>query len=344
VLRVRGDRGAPREEEAAARLGPPNEQVDRRGRQELSGVIYGVGGRGENRSSEVAPTEGHNERACAAVVGAGLRLTPSDGAAQRPWRARPVSRSTPYEKDGTRYGPGFARRKLPAFDARVEGRRGFEVDHPDVGSKLEKLVDPATRGDPESPLRWTCKSTHALANEMLAEHGIRVSDRTIAKLLKEHELSMAAWIDGVLFTEFDGREKGQKGYFPGGRVEFRREVVVAQGRSVRDRAPVAAKRTGKAEGPVDDFDGGLGDRIVVRTRPLEFVAEQMGMLGEEGQRGDVGGVGEHGELGELGRVQGVNERESCGASRATVGSGRATHRFLLAARLAVAEGIWNTSK
>jgi Rhodopirellula transposase DDE domain len=72
------------------------------------------------------------------------------------------------------------------------GRRGFEVEHPDVWSKLEKLVDPVTRGDPESPLRWTCKSTHALAQEMFVRHGIGVSDKTVAKLLKEHDYSLQA--------------------------------------------------------------------------------------------------------------------------------------------------------
>jgi Rhodopirellula transposase DDE domain len=72
------------------------------------------------------------------------------------------------------------------------GRRGFEVTHPDVWAKLEKLVDPVTRGDPESPLRWTCKSTHALSHEMFARHGIRVSDKTVAKLLKDHDYSLQA--------------------------------------------------------------------------------------------------------------------------------------------------------
>ena len=33
------------------------------------------------------------------------------------------------------------------------GRRAFDVEYPDAWSKLEKLVDPVTRGDPESPLR-----------------------------------------------------------------------------------------------------------------------------------------------------------------------------------------------
>ena len=72
------------------------------------------------------------------------------------------------------------------------GRRGFAVAHPDVWAKLEKLVDPVTRGDPESPLRWTCKSTHVLSHEMFARHGIRVSDKTVAKLLKDHKYSLQA--------------------------------------------------------------------------------------------------------------------------------------------------------
>ena len=72
------------------------------------------------------------------------------------------------------------------------GRRGFEVAHPDVWAKLEKLVDPVTRGDPESPLRWTCKSTHVLSHEMFARHGIRMSDKTVAKLLKDHDYSLQA--------------------------------------------------------------------------------------------------------------------------------------------------------
>jgi hypothetical protein len=47
---------------------------------------------------------------------------------------------------------------------------------------LEDLVEPTTRGDPESPLRWTCKSTRRLA-EQLRRQGHRVAERTVAKLL-----------------------------------------------------------------------------------------------------------------------------------------------------------------
>ncbi len=75
---------------------------------------------------------------------------------------------------------------------RSAGKRPFEVVHPEVWPALEKLVDPITRGDPESPLRWTCKSTTLLANELFVQHGIRISDRTVAKLLRNRGYSLQA--------------------------------------------------------------------------------------------------------------------------------------------------------
>ena len=72
------------------------------------------------------------------------------------------------------------------------GKRPYEVEHPEVWPALEKLVDPVTRGDPESPLRWTCKSTHVLSSEMFFQYGIRISDKTVAKLLRAHEYSLQA--------------------------------------------------------------------------------------------------------------------------------------------------------
>lgn len=74
---------------------------------------------------------------------------------------------------------------------RSSGKRPYEVAHPEVWPALEKLVDPVTRGDPESALRWTCKSTQALATELF-EQGISVSDRTVAKLLRDHGYSLQA--------------------------------------------------------------------------------------------------------------------------------------------------------
>jgi hypothetical protein len=61
-------------------------------------------------------------------------------------------------------------------------KRAVEVDS-DLVAALERLVDPVTRGDPQSPLRWTCKSTTQLANE-LTECKHPVSPRTVGRLLK----------------------------------------------------------------------------------------------------------------------------------------------------------------
>jgi len=49
---------------------------------------------------------------------------------------------------------------------------------------LDELVDPDTRGDPESALRWTCKSTRQLADALGAQ-GFQVSDDTVGRLLKQ---------------------------------------------------------------------------------------------------------------------------------------------------------------
>ncbi len=55
---------------------------------------------------------------------------------------------------------------------------------PGLKEALEALVDPQTRGDPESPLRWTCKSTRSLAKALKAQ-GYDVSHVTVGNLLEE---------------------------------------------------------------------------------------------------------------------------------------------------------------
>jgi hypothetical protein len=62
------------------------------------------------------------------------------------------------------------------------GRKSLAATDPELLTALESLVEPLTRGDPESPLRWTCKSTRTLAEE-LTRQGHPVSDRTVAALL-----------------------------------------------------------------------------------------------------------------------------------------------------------------
>jgi transposase len=62
------------------------------------------------------------------------------------------------------------------------GRKPVTSHDPSLLADLEALVDPVTRGDPQSPLRWTCKSTRKLA-EALQQRGHRVGYRSVAALL-----------------------------------------------------------------------------------------------------------------------------------------------------------------
>jgi len=71
------------------------------------------------------------------------------------------------------------------------GRRPLVDTDPELLAALETLVDPVTRGDPESPLRWTCKSTSRLAEELTRQKH-PVSDRTVATLLKRAGYSLQA--------------------------------------------------------------------------------------------------------------------------------------------------------
>ncbi len=71
------------------------------------------------------------------------------------------------------------------------GRRAVTVTDPQLLAALTALIEPVTRGDPESPLRWTCKSTAKLAAE-LTQQGHPVSDRTVATLLKDAGYSLQA--------------------------------------------------------------------------------------------------------------------------------------------------------
>ena len=78
-------------------------------------------------------------------------------------------------------------------DRRVGGgRRALEVVHPKLVSILESLVEPVTRGDPESVLRWTCKSTRALADELFHGHEIRISHQKVGTLLRDLGYSLQA--------------------------------------------------------------------------------------------------------------------------------------------------------
>ena len=71
------------------------------------------------------------------------------------------------------------------------GRRAREQEQPGLIKALEALIEPVSRGDPMSPLRWTCKSTRVLADELKSQ-GFIVSSTKVGALLKSQGYSLQA--------------------------------------------------------------------------------------------------------------------------------------------------------
>lgn len=71
------------------------------------------------------------------------------------------------------------------------GRKRLDVSNPAIKASLERLVEPDSRGDPQSPLLWTCKSTRRLAEELTAQ-GHSVSPTTVRHLLRQSGYSLQA--------------------------------------------------------------------------------------------------------------------------------------------------------
>lgn len=87
-------------------------------------------------------------------------------------------------------------RKSPSLDSSRQrqpggGRKRKEVQCPELVAALEGLIEPTVRGDPQSPLRWTCKSLTNLAGE-LREQGYDVGRTKIGELLRESGYSLQA--------------------------------------------------------------------------------------------------------------------------------------------------------
>jgi len=71
------------------------------------------------------------------------------------------------------------------------GRKPATVLDPGLRGALDALVEPVTRGDPDGPLRWTCKSTRQLASQ-LQYQGYQVSHTLVSQLLHEAGYSLQA--------------------------------------------------------------------------------------------------------------------------------------------------------
>jgi len=78
------------------------------------------------------------------------------------------------------------KRRLPTGRIRKPGagRKELSFHTPGLSRRLELLVEPLTRGDPESPLRWTLKSTRQLASA-LQEQACAISHSSVAALLRD---------------------------------------------------------------------------------------------------------------------------------------------------------------
>jgi Rhodopirellula transposase DDE domain len=110
-------------------------------------------------------------------------------------RATGVSRRAITEGVKELHRRGKARKASPPPPSRIRregaGRKRSIDKDPSLLEDLDRLVDPVTRGDPESPLRWTCKSVRRLAEE-LRQEGHGVSYQTVAELLHDLDYSLQA--------------------------------------------------------------------------------------------------------------------------------------------------------
>lgn len=146
------------------------------------------------------------------------------------------------------------------------GRTPIEEQNPELVTALEALVDPVTRGDPMSPLRWTSKSTRKLAEE-LASRGYTLSPQKVGQLLRANGYSLQSvnkTIEGSAHPDRNAQ------------FEFINERVDA---SHSRGAPVISVDTKKKE-LVGDFKNAgrewqpQGEPVPVRVH--DFVDEKLG--------------------------------------------------------------------
>jgi transposase len=128
-----------------------------------------------------------NERQRRVVMGAEAKVRGRGGISQVA-EAAGVSWPTVQKSVRELEQPGPA---LPPERARRAGggRKPVEVKDPGLIEALDALVDPDSRGDPESPLRWTLKSTRQLADALTAQ-GHPVSHRVVGELLRSMDYSL----------------------------------------------------------------------------------------------------------------------------------------------------------
>ena len=153
------------------------------------------------------------------------------------------------------------------------GRKTSTQKDPTLLCALESLVEPLTRGDPQSPLRWTCKSLRVLAAE-LGRQGHRISHAGVAALLKQLGYSLQA---NKKTTEGTADHPDRNAQF----AYINEQVQTAQASA----QPAISVDTKKKELSGDFKNGGRelrpkGDPEKVRVH--DFVIEELGKVAPYG--------------------------------------------------------------
>lgn len=145
-------------------------------------------------------------------------------------------------------------RPAPGKVRRHPGRTPILEREPGLEEALDRLVNPTTRGDPQSPLRWTSKSAAKLA-EALREMGHDVVDRTVLRLLKAKGYSLQSnrkTREGASHPDRDAQ------------FEYINQAVTA---AIAAKEPVISVDTKKRE-LVGDFKA-VGREFEPKGRPVE---------------------------------------------------------------------------
>jgi hypothetical protein len=114
------------------------------------------------------------------------------------------------------------------------GRKQIAVRDPGILTLLDHIIEPQTRGDPESPLRWICKSTRALA-EQLTKQKHRISHEKVAQLLRNQNYSLQS-----------NRKTEEGGDHPDRDAQFR-HINSEVKRALKFKMPVISVDTKKKE-------------------------------------------------------------------------------------------------
>ncbi len=146
------------------------------------------------------------------------------------------------------------------------GRRPLTQTDPTLVPDLDSLVEPLTRGDPESPLRWTCKSVRKLADELRAM-GHQVGPQKVSELLHDMDYSL------------QGTRKTREGTeHPDRNAQF--QHINAQARAFqRAGEPVVSVDTKKKELVGDFANGGKEWRPAGEPEPVrvhDFIDKRLG--------------------------------------------------------------------